>query len=365
MSEFLDIDGSVLEGGGQILRISISLSALLSVPVHVYNIRAGRRKPGLAAQHLKGIQLVGEMCQAKLKGVTIGSTEIEFSPGKIKGGHYMADTQTAGSISLLLQVALPCALMADGPVTLDLRGGTNADMAPQIDYMDMVFRPLLQKFGGDFSLKIHKRGYYPKGGGHVTVDVTPIKRLNSITLLDPGTLTNVEGISYVAGVLPLKMAYEMCDGVKQQLQSECEELNIQCYKEDRNVAPDNCSGIVVSCSLSGPGGASGRCTVGGSALGRRGTAPRDVGRQLGRQLAASLHGRACLDRYSQDQVILYMALAHGKSAVKTEELTLHTKTAIHVAELVAKTKFNVQSSDDHHVIECVGLGYTNRNLPAE
>ncbi|KAM3959249.1 RNA 3'-terminal phosphate cyclase-like [Aphomia sociella] len=359
MAEILDIDGSVLEGGGQILRISISLSTILSIPVRVSNIRAGRRKPGLAAQHLKGIQLVGEMCQAKLKGVTLGSTQIEFIPGKIRGGHYMADTQTAGSISLLLQVALPCALMADGPVTLDLRGGTNADMAPQIDYMDMIFRPLLQKFGGDFSIKIHRRGYYPKGGGHVTVEVTPVKYLNSITLLEAGAVTKVRGVSFVAGVLPVKLAYQMSEGVNQMMQSECEDLNINCYKEDRLVAPDNCSGIVVSCSLSGGG------VLGGSTLGRRGLDARAAGRGIAARLQVARDLRACLDEHAQDQVILYMVLANGKSAVKTGALTLHTKTAIHVAELIAKTNFNIQSDGDSHVIECVGLGYTNRNLPTE
>ncbi|XP_059057592.1 RNA 3'-terminal phosphate cyclase-like isoform X2 [Achroia grisella] len=299
------------------------------------------------------------MCRAKLKGATIGSTEIEFSPGKIRGGHYVADPKTAGSISLLLQVALPFALMADGPVTLDLRGGTNAEMAPQIDYMDMIFRPLVQKFGANFSLKIHRRGYYPRGGGHVKVNVTPIRRLNSITLLDSGTITSVKGTSFVAGALPIKMAYEMSDGVKEHLKSECKNVNIHCYKEE--MARDNCSGIIVSCTLSGSGG----CVVGGGELGRRGTVAAHVGRALGAQLAATWRARACLDRHAQDQVIIYMALADGKSAVKTEELTLHTKTAIHIVELIAKIKFNVESNDDHHIIECTGLGYTNKNLPVE
>ncbi|CAH2089887.1 unnamed protein product [Euphydryas editha] len=158
MSQILDIDGSVLEGGGQILRISISLSAILGIPVRVYNIRADRVKPGLAEQHLKGLQLVATMCQAKIKGANIGSTEIEFVPGKLRGGHYLADTQTAGSITLLHQVALPCALFADSAVTLDLKGGTNTDLAPQIDYTERVFRNLLNRFGADFNMNILRRG---------------------------------------------------------------------------------------------------------------------------------------------------------------------------------------------------------------
>ncbi|XP_026320670.1 RNA 3'-terminal phosphate cyclase [Hyposmocoma kahamanoa] len=292
MSELLDIDGSVLEGGGQILRISISLSAVLGVPIRVYNIRAGRKKPGLAAQHLKGIELVAEMCQARLKGAKIGSTEIEFIPGTIKGGHYTADTKTAGSISLLLQVALPVALMASAPVTLDLRGGTNADMAPQIDYMGEVFRYLLNKFGADFSLDVHKRGYYPRGGGHVTIEVTPVQTMRGADLTERGTLLNIHGWSFVAGSLPVKLAYEMAGGVRDRLGRLCK-VNIECYKEDREMAPDNCSGIIVVGDLSSG------CVVGSDALGSRGAVPRALGAKAGDDLAAVLDNGACVDDHAQ------------------------------------------------------------------
>ncbi|KAL0869547.1 hypothetical protein ABMA27_005814 [Loxostege sticticalis] len=359
MTEYLDIDGSVLEGGGQILRISISLSAILGVPVRVTNIRAGRSKPGLAAQHLKGIQLVGDMCQAKMRGVNIGSTEIEFSPGKVRGGDYVADTHTAGSISLLLQVALPCALVADGPVTLQLRGGTNADMAPQVDYMARVFRAQLHAFGADFALRVHRRGYFPKGGGHVSAEVTPVRSLRGACVTQRGDVTAVCGDSFVAGVLPLKLAHEMAEGAKSELKSVFNNVNINCYKEDRTMAPDNCSGINLWCSLSSG------CVVGAGALGRRGADARGVGRQAGAELRRAIESGACLDQHAQDQVILYMALAEGKSRVRVGEITLHTKTAMHIAELIAKIKFEVQLDGDQNIIECTGLGFTNRNLPPE
>ncbi|CAG9795481.1 unnamed protein product [Diatraea saccharalis] len=359
MTEYMDIDGSVLEGGGQILRISISLSAILGVPVRVFNIRAGRSKPGLAAQHLKGIQLVADMCRAKLKGANIGSTEIHFAPGKIRGGHYIADTHTAGAISLLLQVALPCALLADGPVTLDLKGGTNADMAPQIDYMPIVFRPLLKRFNADFHLNIRRRGYFPKGGGHVTVEVSPVRGFRDVSLLERGDVTAVRGSSFVAGVLPLKMAQEMADGAKEELKHVHSNVDIRCYKEDRSIAPDNCNGIILWAETS-----LGH-VLGADALGRRGHDPRALGGAAARPLRDVIRARACLDAHAQDQIILYMALAAGKSSVKVGDITLHTKTAMHIAELIAKIKFNVHTEDDHSVIECTGLGFINKNLPPE
>ncbi|XP_045777376.1 RNA 3'-terminal phosphate cyclase [Maniola jurtina] len=356
MSQILEIDGSVLEGGGQILRISISLSAILGVPVRVINIRAGRSKPGLAAQHLKGIELVADMCQAKLRGASIGSTEIEFIPGKIKGGHYVADTKTAGSISLLLQVALPCALFADSPVTLDLKGGTNADMAPQIDYMERVFRLALRHFGADFNMTILRRGYFPKGGGHVRVEVSPVRSLRSINLTERGTVKEITGTSFVAGTLPIKLAYLMVDGARRELGCDAQ---IHCYQEDRQMAPHNCNGIILSSTLSSG------CVLGSDALGKRGVDATDVGRKAGEELRRALDSGACVDPHTQDQLILYMTLAEGRSVVRAGDVTLHTKTAIHIAQIIAKVQFSIQLEGDHNFIECTGLGLINKNIPQE
>ncbi|RVE49192.1 hypothetical protein evm_006199 [Chilo suppressalis] len=359
MAEYMDIDGSVLEGGGQILRISISLSAILGIPVRVFNIRVGRSKPGLAAQHLKGLQLVAEMCQGKLKGASIGSTEIQFAPGKIRGGHYIADTHTAGSISLLLQIALPCALLADGSVTLDLKGGTNAEMAPQIDYMVTALRPLLKKFHADFRLNIRRRGYFPKGGGHVTVEVSPVRSLRGVSIVERGDITAIRGSSFVAGILPVKLAQEMAEGAKEELKQFHHNVDIRCYKEDRTVAPDNCSGILVWAETDRD------CVLCADELGKRGRDPRHLGRSAGATLAATLACKAALDTHAQDQVIVYMALAEGKSSVSVGDITLHTKTAMHIVELIAKIKFNVYEEGGQNIIECTGLGLINKNLPPD
>lgn len=192
---------------------------------------------------MTGVELVRDICSAKVKGANIGSTEIEFWPGAIKGGEYRAQVKTAGSISLLLQIALPCTVFADNPTTLILQGGTNAEMAPQIDYTTEVFRPVMEKFGATFDFELFRRGYFPKGGGKVEIKVNPVDQLKSINLTNRGIVTKIHGWSFVAGTLPERLSHQMADAAVNSLRG-FPNVNIERYKEDRNIAPDNCSGIM-------------------------------------------------------------------------------------------------------------------------
>jgi RNA 3'-terminal phosphate cyclase (ATP) len=139
--------GSYLEGGGQILRISTALSVLLSKPIRIVKIRAGRKDGGLKAQHLTGVQLLGQLAQAKLTNVQLKSTEIAFDPVCLQSGEFVGDTKTAGSICLLIQNALPCLIFAKDDCKLHLRGGTNASNSPPIDYFQLVFHPISKRLG--------------------------------------------------------------------------------------------------------------------------------------------------------------------------------------------------------------------------
>ncbi|XP_038601738.1 RNA 3'-terminal phosphate cyclase [Tachyglossus aculeatus] len=360
-----EVDGGVMEGGGQILRVSTALSCLLGLPLRVRKIRAGRSSPGLRPQHLSGLEMVRDLCEGHLEGAEIGSTEITFTPGKIKGGTHTADTKTAGSVCLLMQVSMPCVLFAASPSQLYLKGGTNAEMAPQIDYTVMVFKPIVEKFGFKFTCDIKMRGYYPKGGGEVIIRMSPVKQLNAINITDRGTVTKIYGRTFVAGVLPLKIAKDMAAAAVRCIRKEVRDLyvNIQPVQEPKDQAFGNGNGIIIIAETSTG------CLFAGSALGKRGVQADRVGIEAAEMLLSNLRHGGAVDEYLQDQLIIFMALASGVSRIKTGPITLHTQTAIHFAEQLTKAKFTINKSEDEddssqetYIIECQGIGMTNPNL---
>lgn len=363
--ETVQIDGSIMEGGGQILRMAVGLSALLRRPIQIKGIRAGRSSPGLKAQHLTGITLVKNITAGQLTGGVFGSTEISFHPGGILGGEYSADTRSAGAVCLLAQVALPCAIYAPSKVCLNLKGGTNADMAPQIDEFTEIFLPNIAKFGFEFEFEVVRKGFYPKGGGEVNFFLSPVHQLEAIDMTEVGEVTEVRGWSFTAGSLPVRVAERMTSACRSHLSgADCSALqgvsvDIQTYREDQGAAAGSGSGIVlVARTTSG-------CILGGSALGSPRVAAEVTGRKAAEELLEALETGGCVDKYIQDQMIIFMALASGESKLLCGPLTLHTETAIHVAERMTGAKFQVSPSpgtQNSWLISCRGIGLRNPSL---
>lgn len=372
MSASIQIDGSLGEGGGQVLRVALCLSALYKIPIKINNIRAGRPKPGLAAQHLKGVELLKDMCNAKVIGAHIGSTTLEFKPGQSNKDKqtYFVDTGTAGCICLLAQVSLPCAfLLQRSAVRLIFKGGTNVPMGPHIEYLTEVLAPLLKKFGLYFDFDVVRRGYYPKGGGEVHLFVNPVHALKAITLTDPGVPKEILLWSYVAGVVPMREAYKMGKDAKSVLTDGLTKNNIplpniyiKSYKEHNAVG--NGSGINLVCTTSSG------CVFGGSGLGNKRDEQTAPGVQAANEVLDTILSKSCVDEHAQDQLIIFMALAQGTSKINlgNKKLTCHTETAIQVAEIMLK-EFNLnfklsEAKDDKgnvsYSLECNGCGYENK-----
>ncbi|XP_035863618.1 RNA 3'-terminal phosphate cyclase [Sander lucioperca] len=344
----VEIDGSVMEGGGQILRVSAALSCITGTSVKISKIRAGRSSPGLRPQHLSGLQLVSDLCSGSLQGASIGSTDISLTPGKIQAGNHTADPQTAGSVCLLLQVALPCALYADGPSQLCLKGGTNAEMAPQIDYTIKVFKPIVERFGVHFDCDVKMRGYYPKGGGEVMVTVNPVKELQPVVMTERGNITKIYGRAFVAGVLPYKVPQTGSDVITVCGQLQLSDWSSLCFR-------------IIAESSTG-------CVFAGSALGKKGVYADKIGVEAAEMLLRNIRHNGCVDEFLQDQLIIFMALAKGTSRIRTGSVTLHTQTAIHMAQQLTQAKFKITkcedelSSEESFIIECEGSGAANTHL---
>lgn len=379
------IDGSFLEGGGQILRNSVSLSALLLKPVSIHKIRHNRSPPGLKNQHRTGLELAAKIASARLTGAQNKSQEIEFIPGRIcLPNHYSADTVTAGSVTLLLQVALPLLLFSHLSVpasTLTLHGGTNASLAPQVDYTKHILLPFIRKHlrVDNVSLHIAKRGYFPKGGGEVSLNVTPLcgtQKLQSFSLIDRGKVKWIAGIAHFAS-LPNVVAEGIIRGAKRKLAAagyvggdesisaadtlgllkEIRDVPIQIssMREPPKLTTGAGSGIVLWAELDGGG------IIGGSAVGSKGVDPEKTGEQAADELIRGLNEGGCVDEWLQDQIILFMALADGKSEVRcgTGGLTLHTRTAIWLAQELTDAMFEIEDEPSGTVIiRCQGIGYT-------
>lgn len=352
----MDIDGSLLEGGGQILRMALGFSVLCRKPVRIYNIRGGRKKPGLLAQHMKGIELLRDISNAQVTGLEIGSMEIEFHPGDIGRGKFTAHIQTAGSVSLLMQAVIPVAIFGSGAITLDLKGGTNVEMAPQVDFMTEIFRPNLEKFGATFDFDLYRRGYFPKGGGHCVVHIKTVRSLRPVTMIDFGVINRCYGWSFVSGAVPIRVAKDLSNGAKNMLKRIYRDaIEIEEYRESVDMATENCSGIILGIQTSTG------VVMGGACIGSRQRDAFRIGEDAANVIKSAYKLRACVDRHVQDMVVLLMALAEGHSKIKTEPLTLHTQTAIHIAEMMTDAKFSVTEQENgSFIIECDGIGITNQ-----
>jgi RNA 3'-terminal phosphate cyclase (ATP) len=353
------IDGSTLEGGGQLMRTSMAFASLFGTPITIEKIRAGRSKPGLKAQHLTGIELVNKMFAGKLTGGEKDSSMITYTPEKkiATGGEYTADIKTAGSVCLLIQISLPCAIFADDATTFNLFGGTNASCAPTIDYFQNVFIPLTN-LNVVATTKI--RGFFPRGGGHVEVKVTPLavgETLKPIVLMDPGKPIRIIIKTFTAGKIPERLNIEMIETATQLLIKEFGDIVpivVKFGHLDETEAMYSGTGITITLKTSTG------CRFGSSLPGTRKKKANELATECAQALIDDWsRGRGpCVDRHMQDQLIILMALAEGKSCVHTGELTLHTKTSIHFATLFTGVKFDITPVNDHtNMITCVGCAH--------
>lgn len=330
----IDVDGSHGEGGGQILRTSVSLSAVTGQPVRILNIRSKRKNPGLAPSHMTAIEAVAKMSDADVDGLYPGSKELVFKPRGILGGGFEFDVGTAGSISLVLQTCLTPAVLSKSRVSIAVKGGTDVNWSPPIDFMRLVHLPILSMFGPSFELEIRARGFYPEGGGEVSMDVSPTGSLSGVELTSPGKTIDIEGVSYVQN-LPKDIAVRIKHAATKNL-LECRSVKID---SDARKGVSTGAGIVLAARCE-------NAILGASALGAKGIRSEVLGENCAFDLMETLGSGATIDEHMLDQVLPYMALASGRSTVIAEELTQHAETNMWVIEKFLGKRFEVENVRD-------------------
>ena len=330
----IEIDGSKYEGGGAILRVACALAAITKKPCHIFNIRHNRPKPGLAQQHLLGIQALSQLCNGRLEGDTLGSQEIGFYPGENYRSQASINIPTAGSITLVLQTLIPPALFAPSPVKIIFNGGaTDTFFSPTIDYFQYVFLKILEKMAGIVKINIIKRGYYPEGGAKVEVVVSPSK-LKPLNLAERGQFKKILAISGASEFLKnKKVAERQLAGVREilgKLKLPVEE-KIEYYQTQ-------CPGSQICLIAEFE-----NTVIGTDNLGKLGKRAEDVGKEAALELLKEQKSQALLDKHLADQILPYLALSSKKSQVTVSEITNHCRTNIWVIEKFINGKFELKN----------------------
>lgn len=340
----LTIDGSYGEGGGQVLRTSLALSALLGREIRIEGIRAGRPRPGLAAQHLAGVRAAAAVCGARVEGAALGSTNLTFRPGPLSGGHFRFDVGTAGATTLVLQTVLPCLLFARADTCVQITGGTDVPWSPPQEYLAHVFLPALAEMGATVGFECLTPGFYPKGGGVIEAQVRSITHpLRPLSWAERGELRGLRAFSVAEARLPAHIIHRQLEGARVALGSVG--LRTQ-TTHPQSLSP----GTVLVIAARFEQGAAGF-----SALGKRGTPAEEVGRATGEEAAAFLKGSASVDRHLADQLLLYAAIAAGETTFLTDEVTEHLRTNAWVIEQFLDAPIEIDEPTGRVTVRGVGL----------
>jgi RNA 3'-terminal phosphate cyclase (ATP) len=321
----LTIDGSYGEGGGQVLRSCLALSAIMGRPVRIEKIRSGRRKPGLRPQHLTGVRATAKICDAQLEGARLNSQSLSFAPRSVPtASAYTFDVAqaakggSAGSVSLILQTVLLPLAHAEGSSELTLRGGTHVAWSPAFDYIKRVYLPTLARMGVQAKVRIRNWGWYPIGGGEVRASVVGKGGEAVFAGLDlrrRGELLRVRGVS-ASSNLPKHIRSRQERSALHMLRSHGVNARVDIVD-----APSKGQGTVVFLWSTFE-----NALAGFTSLGERGKPAERVAEEAAKDLLEHLGSDAALDPYLADQLVVPMALAAGSSHLITLRVTQHLLT---------------------------------------
>ena len=233
----LHIDGSMHSGSGTLLRCASALATVTSKPLHIYNIRAKRDKPGLRPQHLMALRACSVLSSGRLEGDQVGSQEIHYWPGKnIKGGNFQWDIGTAGSATMLAFTLISPALYAETASRFTITGGLFQDFAPTAFHMGEVLLPVLRRMGADVGLEVIRPGYVPKGGGCLRMSVKPLPTaIKPLKITEQGNVLEIRGIALASHLKKEKVSQRMAERCREILAGDGFEVQIEIQQDSSAV----------------------------------------------------------------------------------------------------------------------------------
>jgi RNA 3'-phosphate cyclase len=351
----IQLDGSHGEGGGALVRTALAFATLTGKEVKINNIRAGRPKPGLKAQHLTVIRALQEMSGAKCTDIHLGAEEIMFIPGKIKRGNYSFDIGTAGSISLFLQGVILPSMFAPGKVTITVKGGTCGKWQASVEYIKNILFPQLQRFVDKIDLKVLKRGYYPKGGGEVSVEIMPRfnqeesyealledlhLKVSKIKLIERNEIIQIKGAVNVSKELGED---EVAERIERSIKGSLTDLEVPVNIRNEYVQTDSLGGDVVLWAMCESEDIDNPIILGASSLLERGKRSEEIGKEVVSTLRKELDSKKPVDHYLADQLIPFMGLLPG-SVIEASEISNHSITNIYVVEKFMNVGFTIKDN---------------------
>lgn len=319
----IEIDGSIGEGGGQVLRSALSLSCLTGQGFRIFNIRKNRSKSGLMRQHLMAVQAAARIVSANVAGDRLGSPELYFLPDGLTPGEYSFDIGSAGSATLVLQTVIPPLLAAGKRSRVTVTGGTHVPFSPSWNYFCEIFWPSITRLGVRGEIAIQSHGFYPKGGGRIGCQLEPLAGLSTLSARERGRLVKVSICSAV-GNLPRSIAERQLQSAVSALKGELEHgLPMELEVRELRIFGQGTFIFLKGEYRQG--------IAGFTALGERGKPAEEVGAEVAREFVEHHRTGMPVDPHLADQLVLYLARAPGPSVFATSRITSHLETNLMVA----------------------------------
>jgi RNA 3'-terminal phosphate cyclase (ATP) len=351
----IEIDGCEKSGSGTIVRDGVAFSILRREGLHLTNIRTKRDRPGLRAQHLKALQASAAVSGGDVKGLEIGSKEVDFMPGpNVRGGEFVWDIGTAGSTIMLALTLIPVALFADIASRYRITGGLFQNFAPSAFHLQHVLLPTLKRMGAHVEANIIRPGYVPKGGGIIEVSVAPVKEpLKPLNLVDQGRVVRISGVALSSLLGERRVSERMAEECRRSLKNSGCESAIDILDDTEENPAYQMPSVQPGAALAIWAETDKKCLIGSDMAGAKGRSAEFIGKETARNLVEDLNTRATVDRHLADQLIPFAALASGVSSLVIPRITDHVETRLWLVREILGAETEVEAN----IIRIRGIGY--------